>query len=199
MSEIKDLIFKYYTSPLLAFELNIDNKNDNFLTFEYFKNLIYQLYLKENKNIPSYPLLKCIYDYIDYKKDNIISIDEWNNIFSNINGNLDINLKNSNNNNSKNINLKEWINSSEIIKIFKLISKNKKLIKEKFKIFSIAPSCLLIHSNDLISILKESLYNINLTDGQWKLIINIGKKNDNSEFIDFKTFITIIEYTSIII
>ena len=176
LSEIKDLIFKYYTSPLLAFELNIDNKNDNFLTFEYFKNLIYQLYLKENKNIPSYPLLKCIYDYIDYKKDNIISIDEWNNIFSNINGNLDINLKNSNNNNSKNINLKEWVNSNEIIKIFKLISKNKKLIKEKFKIFSIAPSCLLIHSNDLISILKESLYNINLTDGQWKLIINIGKK-----------------------
>ena len=30
LSEIKDLIFKYYTSPLLVFELNID--------FEYFKN-----------------------------------------------------------------------------------------------------------------------------------------------------------------
>ena len=46
LSEIKDLIFKYYTSPLLAFELNIDNKNDNFLTFEYFKNLIYQIIFK---------------------------------------------------------------------------------------------------------------------------------------------------------
>ena len=46
LSEIKDLIFKYYTSPLLAFELNIDNKNDDFLTFEYFKNLIYQIIFK---------------------------------------------------------------------------------------------------------------------------------------------------------
>ena len=139
MSEIKDLIIKYYTSPLLAFELNIKNKTEKFLNFENFKNIIYQLYQKvENKKKPSYPVLKCIFDYIDYKKDNIISLDEWNNIFSNINGYLDIDsLKNTNNvikNNYKNVNLKEWENSKEIINIFKFITKNKKLIKEKFKL-----------------------------------------------------------------
>ena len=202
LSEIKDLIIKYYTSPLLSFELNIKDKTNNYLNFEYFKNLIYLLYQKENKNFPSYPMLKCIFDYIDYKKDGIITIDEWSNIFSNVNGVLDIdNLKNCNNTikaSNKNVNLKEWENSSEIIQIFKLICKNRKLIKEKFKLFSVAPSCLLIHSNDLINILKEILYNINLSIDQWKIIVNIGKKS-KSEFIDFKTFITVIEYASKII
>ena len=202
LSEIKQLIIKYYTSPLLAFELNIKSKNNNYLDFEYFKRLIYEIYQKEKKDIPSYPLLKCIYDYIDYKKDGIISIDEWNHIFSNVKACLDLDNSESFNNNNKRsnkiINLKEWENSNEIIKIFKLISKNRKIIKDKFKLFSVASSCLLIHSNDLINILKEVLYDIYLTNEQWKTIINIGKK-DKSDFIDFKTFITIIEYASKII
>ena len=143
--------------------------------------------------------MKAIFDYIDYKKDGIITVDEWCNIFSNVDGNLDLdNLKKGNNSKkhlNKNINLKEWENSSEFIQIFKLICKNRKLIKEKFKLFSVAPSCLLIHSSDLINILKEILYNINLSNEQWKIIVNIGKKG-KSEFIDFKTFITIIEYAS---
>ena len=41
LSEIKQLIIKYYTSPLLAFELSIISKNNNYLDFEYFKILIY--------------------------------------------------------------------------------------------------------------------------------------------------------------
>ena len=199
LSEIKDLIVKYYTSPLLAFELNIKDKTNNYLNFEYFKNLIYLIYTKEKKNLPSYPILKSIFDYIDYKKDGIISTEEWCHIFSNVNGYLDIdNLKNGNNvirSSYKNINLKEWENSSEIIQVFKLICKNRKLIREKFKLFSVDPSCLLIHTNDLINILKEILYSVNLTNEQWKIIVNIGKKG-KSEFVDFKTFSTIIEYAS---
>ena len=158
-------------------------------------------YIKKKKKV-SFPVIKCLYDYIDYKKDGIITIDEWNNIFSKINGSLDkSNFKTSKSTgkqNFKDINLKEWENSNEIIRIFKLISKNRKLIKEKFKLYSVAPSCLLINSNDLIQILKEVLYNVNLSNEQWKIIINIGKKN-KSDFVDFKTFITIIEYASKII
>ena len=202
LSEIKDLIIKYYTIPLLAFELNIESQTNNYLNFEYFKNLIYEIYQKEKKSPLSFPVIKCLYDYIDYKKDGIITIDEWNNIFSKINGSLDkSNFKTSKSTgkqNFKDINLKEWENSNEIIRIFKLISKNRKLIKEKFKLYSVAPSCLLINSNDLIQILKEVLYNVNLSNEQWKIIINIGKKN-KSDFVDFKTFITIIEYASKII
>jgi Ca2+-binding EF-hand superfamily protein len=200
LSEIKPLIIKYYTSPLLAFELNITN-DKKFLNFDRFKRLIYEVFQKEKKDIPSFPLLKCLFDYIDYKKDGVISLEEWNHIFSKIKTNLDLDNLDSPNtkrNNNKIINLKKWENSHEIIKIFKLISRNRKLIKEKFKLFSIASSCLLIHTNDLINILKEVLYNLNLTNEQWKMIINIGKK-DRTDYIDFKTFITIIEYASKII
>ena len=199
LCEIKDLIIKYYTTPLLAFELNIENKTNNYLNFAYFKNLIYGIYQKEKKNIPSFPVIKYIFDYIDYKKDGIITIDEWSNIFSKINGILEVNNSKSckiiRKQRFKSLTLKEWENSNEIIKIFKLISKNRKLIKEKFKLYSVAPSCLLINKNDMIQILKEILFNINLSNEQWKIIINIGKK-DRSDFVDFKTFITIIEYAS---
>ena len=200
LSEIKLLIIKYYTSPLLAFELNITN-DKKFLELEGFKRVMYEIYRKEKKEIPSFPLLKCLFDYIDYKKDGVITIEEWNHIFSKIKTNLDLDTPYNlyiRRNNNKIINLKEWENSNEMIKIFKLISRNRKLIKEKFKLFSVASSCLLIRTNDLINILKEILYNINLTNEQWKAIINIGKK-DRSEYVDFKSFITIIEYASKII
>ena len=197
LSEIKQLIIKYYSSPLLAFELNIKDRKNHFLNFEDFKELIYHMYMKDNKDIPSFPLLKSLFDYIDYKKNGFIIVEEWNQIFSKIKGSLDIDESNPIKFNKNNF-LKEWENSGDIIKIFKLISKNRKLIKEKYKLFTLTPNCLLIHSNDLIKILKEVLFDLNLSNEQWKLIVSIGKKG-KSEFIDFKTFTTIIEFASKII
>ena len=198
LSEIKQLIIKYYSSPLLAFELNIKDRKNHFFNFEDFKELMQQMYMKDNKDIPSFPLLKSLFDYIDYKKNGFIIVEEWNQIFSKIKGSLDIDNEANPIKFNKNNFLKEWENSGDIIKIFKLISKNRKLIKEKYKLFSLTPSCLLIHSNDLIKILKEILFDINLNNEQWKLIVSIGKKG-KSEFIDFKTFTTIIEFASKII
>ena len=198
LSEIKQLIIKYYSSPLLAFELNIKDRKNHFLNFEDFKELMYQIYMKDNKNIPSFPLLKSLFDYIDYKKNGFIIVEEWNQIFSKIKGSLDMDNDANPIKFNKNNFLKEWENSGDIIKIFKLISKNRKLIKEKYKLFSLTPNCLLIHSNDLIKILKEVLFDVNLNNEQWKLIVSIGKKG-KSEFIDFKTFTTIIEFASKII
>ena len=198
LSEIKQLIIKYYSSPLLAFELNIKDRKNHFLNFEDFKELMYQIYMKDSKNIPSFPLLKSLFDYIDYKKNGFIIVEEWNQIFSKIKGSLDIDNETNPIKFNKNNFLKEWENSGDIIKIFKLISKNRKLIKDKYKLFSLSPNCLLIHSNDLIKILKEILFDVNLNNEQWKLIVSIGKKG-KSDFIDFKTFTTIIEFASKII
>ena len=136
LSHIKDLMSQYYTSPIIAFNLNIKNATEKFLTFDLFKHLMYQIYQKEKKEMPSFPLLKSLFDYIDYKKDGIITIDEWTNIFGNIDGYLNLNNNNEANSiikhNNKNIDLKKWENSQEIIKIFKIISRSRKLIKEKF-------------------------------------------------------------------
>ena len=131
--------------------------------------------LKENRKLNN---------IIQNQKNEIIKLKSELQKYININQNLNsiinqmnINMKNNQINNNEINNLRnENINLKNQLKLKDNEIKNLKLSKN-----------------------EKDLYNINLTDGQWKFIINIGKQNDNSEFIDFKTFITIIEYASKII
>ena len=90
--------------------------------------------------------------------------------------------------------LRQWETSNYIIEIYKLISKNIKIIKEKVKLFTIEPNSMLIKSNDMIYILKNILNKIKLSQTQWKMIVSIGDK-DKSGIIDFNTFISVIDTT----
>ena len=120
-----------------------------------------------------------------------IDSDEWSTIFSKTEGSLD----KKGNSEKKIKDLRNWEVTDDVIKIYKLIAKNRKIIKEKFKLFSVVNNCLLIHSKDLINILKEVLFGIELNNYQWKLITSIGKKG-RSGFVDFQTFINVIEIAS---
>jgi len=75
--------------------------------------------------------------------------------------------------------------------IYKSISKNKNIIKEKVKPLLIwKKSKNVIHSENLIQILKEILIYFNLTNTQWKIIVAIGD-TDKSSFIDFDLFMNL--------
>ncbi len=75
--------------------------------------------------------------------------------------------------------------------IYKTISKNKNIIKEKVKPLLISQkSKNVIHSENLINILKEVLIYFNLTNTQWKIIVGIGD-TDRSSMIDFDLFINL--------
>ena len=188
-SEIKQLIIKYYSNPRLAFELNTENEHH--LSFSQFKNILYYLYSNEKRQMPLYPVIKSLFDFIDYKMDGKIDSEEWSTIFSKTEGSLD----KKGNSEKKIKDLRNWEVTDDVIKIYKLIAKNRKIIKEKFKLFSVDNNCLLIHSKDLINILKEVLFGIELNNNQWKLITSIGKKG-RSGFVDFQTFINVIEIAS---
>ena len=188
-SEIKQLIIKYYSNPRLAFELNTDN--GQYLSFNQFKNILHYLYNNEKKKMLVYPILKSLFDFIDFKLDGKIDSEEWNTVFSKTEGSLD----KKGNNEKKTKEIRNWEMTDDVIKIYKLIAKNRKIIKEKFKLFSVDSNCLLIHSNDLVNILKEVLFGIKLKNSQWKLITSIGKKG-KSDLVDFQTFINIIEIAS---
>ena len=88
-----------------------------------------------------------MYDYIDIRKDGIIDMNEWSKIFCNIEGRLDIE-------NNKNNDLRKWEMNQNIFGIYKLISKIDKIIREKMKENSISEIYTVIHTDNLIKIIK---------------------------------------------
>ena len=189
LKEVKQLIYKYYSNPRLAFELN-DNEVQGTMDFDKFKKIIYDVYQRESKPVLTYPVMKYIYDYIDIRKDGIIDLNEWNKVFAISEGKLDYeNVKPE-----KIQILREWETSKEIIEIYKLIARNKKLIRDKVRLFTVG-SIMKIHANNLIDILKNVLGRVRLSQTQWKMIVSLGDK-DKSGLIDFDAFIKIIEATS---
>lgn len=88
--------------------------------------------------------------------------------------------------------LRQWETSNYIIEIYKIIARNRKIIRDKVKLFTIEPNCMLIKTNDLIYILKDVLNKVKLSQTQWKMIAALGDK-DKSGIIDFNTFISVVD------
>ena len=88
--------------------------------------------------------------------------------------------------------LREWENSRDISEIYKSITKNKKVIREKAKDMLIKQaSGIVINAQNLINILKDVLPIISLNNTQWKMIVNIADK-DKSSMIDFELFLNLV-------
>ena len=86
--------------------------------------------------------------------------------------------------------IRDWEGSEQITEIYKLISKNKKAIKDKVKLYTIKTSDnLLIQENYLIDILINVLGKIRISYPQWKMIVGLGDTERNGIIfpgIDFK-------------
>jgi len=190
LKELKQLIYKYYSNPRLAFELN-DNEIQGTMDFDKFKKIIHDVYTRESKPTLTYPVLKYIYDYIDVRKDGVIDLNEWSKVFATSEGKLDYEQAKP----EKMKILREWETSKEIIEIYKLIARNKRLIRDKVRLFTVGSNVMLINANNLIDILKNVLGKLRLSQTQWKMIVSLGDK-DKSGLIDFDAFIKIVEATS---
>ena len=186
LSEIKQLLYKYYSNPKLAFMFH-DKGQTNKINFNKFKGIIIELYTKEQKAIPNYVLLKSCYDFIDLRKDGVIDLIEWCNVFSKMSGKLDLFKGLQNKKVFKE--LKKWEMSDNIIDIYKNIYKNRKIISLRAKNVSFGS---FIKEDILINILKENLPNYKLSNNQWKIIAQIGTK-DTKGFVNFDYFMNIIE------
>ena len=186
LSDFKQLLYKYYSNPKLAYIFH-DKNQTNKMDFTKFKSIIIELYTKEKKAIPNFVILKNCYDYIDLRKDGVIDLVEWCNIFSKITGKLDLfqGLENK----KEFRELKRWEVSKSIIDIYKNIFKHRKMISLRAKNVRFGS---FIQEDTLINILKENLPNCNLTNTQWKIIVEIGIKN-NKGFIDFNNFMDVVE------
>ena len=191
LSEIKQLLYKYYSNPKLAFTF-IDSSQSNLMDFEKYRTIISELYKREDRPIPNFALLKNTYDYIDLRKDGMIDMVEWTNAFGSMKGKLDA-IKPKNSEHKRQLKkLRRWETSNDVINIYKEISKNRKMIQQNIKETSFGANCTIIHEDNLIRVLKDFFPYYKLTNTQWKMIVEIGDK-DTQGFINFDTFIKLVE------
>ena len=202
ISEIKSLIYKFYGSPIICFKI-IDANQTGKIDFQKYKNIILELYTKNEQELPNFALIKNTFDYIDLRKDGIIDYHEWNKAFSMMSGKLDMNnetssidVKELNLNKKFKNKLMLWENSDDVIEIYKLIYKNRKQIK--FKLFE---NNLIVNkygkqyvaSTTLIYVLKKMFPKIKLSNIQWEIIAHIGKSESNDILINLPVFFKLIE------
>ena len=188
LAEIKQLLYKYYSNPKLAFEFS-DNKKNNQMDFDTFKSIIGELYKRELRPNLNFVLLKETFNIIDQRKDGYIDMNEWTNSFGKNKGKLDLIL------NKRQINaLRKWETSDNVIGIYTAIAHNKKVIWDKAKKYCFGKgNGAVIQEDNLIRVLKDVFPTLTLTLTQWKMIVEIADK-DPADLIQLEQFITIVEH-----
>ena len=69
IGEIKSLIYKYYSNPIICFQNN-DIEHTGKIDFSKFKDLIFDI--RNKQQTPNFILIKNVYDTLRFKK-------RWNN------------------------------------------------------------------------------------------------------------------------
>ena len=205
ISEIKTLIYKFYSSPILCFQI-VDFGQTGRIDFQKYRNMIIDLYTRNEQEIPNFTLIKNTFDAIDLRKDGIIDFNEWSKSFSTVNGKLDLEFEkySKDKNELKKVKnykkeLRRWENSDDINQKYLLIYKNRKLIKNK-----LIDSNLIIYksgkqfttSDNLIYAIQQILPNCKLSRIQWKMITNLGKSSSCDEILCISDFFRLIEISS---
>ena len=218
IGEIKSLIYKFYGSPIICFQNN-DKTHSGKIDFDVFKKIIFEMYEKNEAKPPNFNLIKNVYDIIDLRKDGIVDINEWTKTFASYNGTLDVESEKVSNgieffdekfnikSNFRNVDeidhnrkvLREWETSEDVAAIYRSISKNRKFIMERIK----ENKYLLrnngvefVHSENLVSILKEIFPHIKISHTQWKMIVNIAHSQKVDKLIDINKFFKLLKITS---
>ena len=218
IEEIKYLIYKYYSNPIICFQDN-DPRNLGKMDFEHFKNIIIEMYNRNEQAVPNFTLIKVAFDTCDLRKDGILDLNEWCKAFASYNGKLDINpekvsnglefydrgFKTTNNfkirNNTEHNRkiLREWETSGDIFKIYQFLNKNKKLIKKKIQecnfMINNAQEGQFVNPDNLIIVFKSLLPNSKLSQTQWKMIVNTGRSRIFKSLIDINGLFKMIELT----
>ena len=205
ISEIKSLIYKYYSSPMLCFQI-IDINLSGKIDFKKYRNFLNDLYTKNEQEILNFALVKNTFDYIDLRKDGIIDYNEWNKAFSMVNGKLDLVYEKMANdvkeldyvkNYKKELRL--WENSDDITQKYMLIYKNRKQIKNKLSDNNFIINKYgkqYVTSDTLIYVIKKMFPNLKLSHIQWKMITDIGKSESTDNLVNISDFFKLIEISA---
>ena len=192
LSKLKQLIYKYYSTPKLAFTINDGNKN-GVLDFNEYQSMICDLFRRESLNEPNFALIKNSFDFIDQRKNAVLELNEWIRTFSQIKSDLDINEANE----MKLQQLREWECSNNLEKIYNEINRNRKLLKDYAKMYMITDGTgkNIIQINNLIEVLKKILPRTQLSRTQWKMMVRIADKQGTG-MVDLEAFLKVTEQSA---
>ena len=192
LSKLKQLIYKYYSTPKLAFTINDGNKN-GVLDFNEYQSMICDLFRRECLNEPNFALIKNSFDFIDQRKNAVIELNEWIRTFSQIKSDLDLSEVNE----TKLQQLREWECSNNLEKIYTEINRNRKLLKDYAKMYMITDGNgkSIIQINNLIEVLKKILPRTKLSRTQWKMMVRIADKQGTG-MVDLEEFLKITEQSA---
>ena len=192
VSKLKQLIYKYYSSPKLAFTINDGNKN-GVLDFNEYQSMICDLYRRDSLNEPNFALIKNSFDFIDQRKNGVLELNEWLRTFSQIRSILDINDGKG----EKLRQLREWECSNNLQNIYNEINRNRKLLKDYAKMYMITDGegKASIQINNLIEVLKRILPRTELSQTQWKMMVRIADKQGIG-MVDLDMFLKIVEQSA---
>jgi Ca2+-binding EF-hand superfamily protein len=192
LSKLKQLIYKYYSTPKLAFTINDGNKN-GVLDFNEYQSMICDLFRRESLNEPNFALIKNSFDFIDQRKNAVLELNEWIRTFSQVKSDLDINEANE----MKLQQLREWECSNNLEKIYNEINRNRKLLKDYAKMYMITDGTgkNIIQINNLIEVLKKILPRTQLSRTQWKMMVRIADKQGIG-MVDLDMFLKIVEQSA---
>jgi Ca2+-binding EF-hand superfamily protein len=77
-----------------------------------------------------------------------------------------------------------------------MITKNKKVLLDKAKPMLLKQGTYrLINADNLISLLKDVLFGVKLSNTQWKIIVSMADRQKNS-MIDMDLFISLVEQST---
>ena len=178
LNEFKQIISKYYNTPLLCYQLSI-KPGAMRMDFDTFKRTLTTMYNNDQRQTPNYTQMKIAFDAIDLRKDGMIDINEWIKAFSN-----GVNSVISNYECEMNMDMRD---------VYKVIYKHKQLVKDMLKHMTfIQGGNTYIQPDNLVSVLKEVLPQIKINNTQWKMVVMIGK-NDVNDLVDVNAFFKVLE------
>jgi len=76
LKRLKDNIYSYMLSPKDAF-LTFNQDRTGKLTYDQFTQMVTKLSQLAREDVPSFPLIKDMFDFIDIRRDGIIDQNEW--------------------------------------------------------------------------------------------------------------------------
>lgn len=160
VERFRHLMHGYMLSPKDAFQ-QFDPDKTGYLNFPSFSKLIQKLCVLAKDPVPSFAVLKDIFNLIDHRKDDIIDMAEWMSVFSS--GPV-------------------FQESKEFDNISALIARNRKVLLLNL-------SNPTVPFNDAKTLLENTLNIRNLDDDQWKQVLRVGDVGGGN--VDFRKLLEI--------
>jgi hypothetical protein len=182
MARLKELMLLHMTSPADAFRFFDESKMGK-LTYQEFSKLAIQLNTLANEQIPTYAIIKDLFDTVDIRKDGVIDMNEWEQTFGNVTeGSKKLTIK------ATPLNL--WENSREFKSIGSLIARNRKVLKTALDAAVCGSVVSYVKAKQLLDKMMHEHYP-NIGDDKLRCILQPAKCGTEDKY-DFDLFLDLL-------